>query len=87
MKKLLLSLMVGAVATASWAADYELTFGMQAGNNSNEYRAVEVFKKELEEKSGGKIELTIQANGTLGNDLKMMEQLAEGALVFQVFLM
>ncbi len=82
MKKLLLSVMVGAMATASFAADYNLTFGMQAGNNSNEYRAVEVFKKELEEKSGGKIELNIQANGTLGNDLKMMQQLSRGSLDF-----
>ncbi len=82
MKKLLLSLMVGAMATASWAADYELVFGLQQGNSSDEYKAVELFKKELEKNSDGKIELKIQGNAVLGNDLKMMEQLAEGALDF-----
>ncbi len=80
-KKTLFAVLCAGLASSAFAADYDLTFGMQAGPNSNEYKAVEVFKKELEEKSGGKIKLIIQS-GTLGNDLDMMEQLSDGALAF-----
>lgn len=82
MKKLLLSLAVAATMTATYAADYDLTFGMVAGTTSNEYKAVEQFAAEVKEKSGGKIEINIQANAVLGDDRSMMEQTGAGALDF-----
>ncbi len=82
MKKLLLSLMVGTMATASWAADYDLTFGLVAGTTSNEYKAAEQFANEVKEKSGGKIEVKLQPNAVLGDDRSMMEQTGAGVLDF-----
>ncbi len=82
MKKLLLGLAVAATMTGAFAADYNLTFGMVAGTTSNEYKAAEQFAAEVKDKSGGKIEISIQPNAVLGDDRSMMEQAAAGALDF-----
>jgi len=42
------------VTSVANAADYDLKFGMNAGTSSNEYKAAEMFAKEVKEKSNGK---------------------------------
>ena len=37
------------VSSAVFAADYDLKFGMNAGTSSNEYKAAEMFAKEVKE--------------------------------------
>lgn len=71
-----------ALASASFAADYNLKFGMQPGNTSIEYQTAQQFAKEVAEKSGGKIEVQLFPNAQLGDDRAMMEQLSDGALDF-----
>ncbi len=81
-KTLLASSMVLAFAASAQAAQFDLTFGMQAGTNSNEYKAAELFAKEVAKNSQGKIEVKLLADGQLGNDLKMMKSLSKGRLDF-----
>ena len=50
------------VSSAVFAADYDLKFGMNAGTSSNEYKAAEMFAKEVKEKSHGKIEVSLYPN-------------------------
>ncbi len=38
------------VTSVANAADYDLKFGMNAGTSSNEYKAAEMFAKEVKEK-------------------------------------
>ncbi|MDP8051106.1 sialic acid TRAP transporter substrate-binding protein SiaP [Pasteurella atlantica] len=80
-KSLLVALCAGFVGTA-FAADYDLQFGMQAGTNSNEYKAAKLFANEVAKNSKGKIEVKLLADGVLGNDLKMMKSLSKGRLDF-----
>ena len=47
------------ISSAANAADYDLKFGMNAGTSSNEYKAAEMFAKEVKEKSNGKIEISL----------------------------
>ena len=42
-RKTLLAAAIAALATHAVAAEYELTFGMNAGTTSNEYKAAEHF--------------------------------------------
>lgn len=70
------------VSSAVFAADYDLKFGMNAGTSSNEYKAAELFAKEVKEKSGGKIEVSLYPSSQLGDDRAMLKQLKDGALDF-----
>lgn len=82
LQKLTLAALIGFACASVNAADYELSFGLTAGNTSNEYKAVEMFAKEIAEKSGGKIQVDIFGNAQLGDDRSMMEQVTGGALDF-----
>lgn len=82
MRKLTLATFITLACASANAADYELSFGLTAGNTANEYKAVELFAKEVEEKSGGKIKIDIFGNAQLGDDRSMMEQVTGGALDF-----
>lgn len=84
MKKMLskMTILAALVCSTAMAAEHNLTFGMVAGTTSNEYKAVESFAKTVAEKSGGKIEITIQPNAILGDDRLMLEQAGAGALDF-----
>lgn len=79
-KMLGLGMLFGVMTTAALAAEYELKMGMVAGTSSNEYKAAEYFANQLKEKSNGQIEVAIFANGQLGDDRSMIEQLSGGAL-------
>ena len=81
-RKALLAAAIAALATHAVAAEYELTFGMNAGTTSNEYKAAEHFANTVKEKSGGKIEIALYPNGQLGDDRSMMDQVGGGALDF-----
>ncbi|MBS6027246.1 MAG: sialic acid TRAP transporter substrate-binding protein SiaP [Haemophilus pittmaniae] len=69
-------------ATAALAANYDLKFGMNAGTSSNEYKAAEMFAKEVKEKSNGKIDISLYPSSQLGDDRAMLKQLKDGALDF-----
>lgn len=81
-RKTLLAAAIAALATHAVAAEYEFTFGMNAGTTSNEYKAAEHFANTVKEKSGGKIEIALYPNGQLGDDRSMMDQVGGGALDF-----
>ncbi len=81
-QKSLLAVLCAGLASSAFAADYNLTFGMQAGTNSNEYKSAKLFADEVTKNSNGKIEVKLLADGTLGNDLKMMKSLSKGTLDF-----
>ena len=81
-RKTLLAAAIAAFAANALAAEYELTFGLNAGTTSNEYKAAEQFANEVKEKSGGKIEIALYPNGQLGDDRSMMGQVGGGALDF-----
>lgn len=70
------------VSSAVLAADYDLKFGMNAGTSSNEYKAAEMFAKEVKEKSQGKIEISLYPSSQLGDDRAMLKQLKDGSLDF-----
>ncbi|MDO4642659.1 MAG: sialic acid TRAP transporter substrate-binding protein SiaP [Cardiobacteriaceae bacterium] len=81
--KMLKTLLATAIAAASFsalAAEYEVSFGMNAGTTSNEYKATEFFAKDVAEKSKGQIEVKLFPNAQLGDDRSMMEQVGSGAL-------
>lgn len=82
LKTLALATIAAFATSATFAADYDLKFGMQWGTNSIGYQAAEMFAKEVAEKSGGKINIKLFPNAQLGDDVAMMEQLKDGALDF-----
>lgn len=83
-KKLLkMGLLFGLMTTTAFAAKYNLKMGMTATTAQNEYRAAEVFAKELKERSKGQIELKLYPAAQLAkNDLDAMQQLEGGAMDF-----
>ena len=77
------AILFGVMTTSAFAAKYNLKMGMTAGTSQNEYKAAEVFAKELKKRSNGEIELKLYPNAQLGkDDLAMMQQLEGGALDF-----
>ncbi|SDK22728.1 sialic acid TRAP transporter substrate-binding protein SiaP [Natronincola ferrireducens] len=59
---------------------YVLKFGMVAGTQSNEYKAVQKLVEEVKEKSDGRLTIEIFPESQLGDDRAMLEQLEGGAL-------
>ncbi|UJF24495.1 sialic acid TRAP transporter substrate-binding protein SiaP [Suttonella sp. R2A3] len=82
LNKLTLATLIGLASMSALAAEYNLKFGMNAGTTSNEYKAAELFAKEVQENSDGRIEVTLYPNAQLGDDRSMMEQTGGGALDF-----
>ena len=81
-KKLALATLCFGMSASVFAADYDLKFGMVADPGSNEYKAVELFAKEVKENSKGKVEVKIFPSAQLGDDRAMIKQLKDGALDF-----
>lgn len=78
-----MGLLFGLMATSAFAAKYNLKMGMTAGTAQNEYKAAEVFAKELKARSNGEIELKLYPSAQLAkNDLDAMQQLEGGAMDF-----
>lgn len=80
-KRLLMTLMFWLACSAQ-AAEYNFKMGLVAGPSSNEYKAAEFFAKEVNKKSGGKIEISLYPSSQLGDDRSMIKQVGEGALDF-----
>ena len=76
------AMLFGVMTTDALAKEYKLKMGMVAGTSSNEYKGAEFFAKQLAEKSNGQIKLALYADGQLGDDRSMIEQLSGGALDF-----
>lgn len=84
MKKVRVILGIGAlilgINTTSFAKNYNLKMGMVPGTSSNEYKAAQFFSEKLNEKSNGKIKLSLYADSQLGDDRSMIEQVSGGIL-------
>ncbi|GAB4071940.1 sialic acid TRAP transporter substrate-binding protein SiaP [Barrientosiimonas marina] len=59
---------------------YELEFGMQPNNQSNEYEAAEHLQEYVKDKSDGRLTISLYPDAQLGDDLDMLGQLQEGSL-------
>lgn len=83
MNLLKMGLLFGLMTSSVFAAKYNFKMGMTAGTSSNEYKAAEVFAKELKERSKGEIELKLFPDAQLAkNDLDAMQQVEGGAMDF-----
>lgn len=83
MNLLKMGILFGVMTTSAFAAKYNLKMGMTAGTSQNEYKAAEVFAKELKERSKGEIELKLYPNAQLAkDDLASIQQLEDGVLDF-----
>lgn len=76
------AVLFGVMTTEALAKTYNLKMGLVQGNTSNEYKAAELFGKELEKNSKGKIKLSLYPSAQLGDDASMIEQISGGALDF-----
>ncbi|MGE5553028.1 MAG: DctP family TRAP transporter solute-binding subunit [Betaproteobacteria bacterium] len=82
MKKLLgvavLVLLVCSIASSTLAAPVVIRVGIGFNDKTAQYKALEVFKKELEEKSKGYYRVDLYHSSQLGDDRVMMENLRIG---------
>ncbi len=69
---------------AAQAADYELKLGHVTSDKEPVHQAMEEFVKNVAERSGGRVEITIFPNGTLGTNPEVYEQVRAGAPVMTV---
>lgn len=78
----LLTPMVGAiiVATSASAADFTFKYGNEQPESSIRSQSMAFFEKELESRSGGRIEVETFFGGALGNEREMMDQVTSGLL-------
>lgn len=76
--------MMFALASTVFGAEkvYKMKMGLVAGPSSNEYKAAELFAKNLKEKSNGQLALELYPSSQLGDDKAMLEQLSAGVLDF-----
>ncbi|MGL4969598.1 MAG: DctP family TRAP transporter solute-binding subunit, partial [Fusobacteriaceae bacterium] len=76
--------MMFALASTVFGAEkvYKMKMGLVAGPSSNEYKAAELFAKNLNEKSNGQLALELFPSSQLGDDKAMLEQLSAGVLDF-----
>lgn len=64
------------------APEYTFSIAMDSPQESVNYIFADAFKKELEERSNGKITLEIYTNGALGGDREMAESVQAGNIDF-----
>lgn len=84
-KKLALSVLafslVLSVATTATAAQYTLKVAHEAAGQTNPVQLAWLeFKKEVETKSGGRVEIQIFPGGQLGTDVQLVELTQDGAV-------
>jgi len=75
------ALVVASMAVEAFAADYTLRLGSVLAPTDPLQIAAEGFKKAVEEKTGGKVEVQLFPNSQLGDTQDMMDQAAAGANV------
>ena len=77
----------GALAlapAAGMAADYEVRLGHVTSDKEPIQQAMEQFVAKVAERTGGRVEITIFANGTLGTNPEVYEQMRAGAPVMTI---
>jgi tripartite ATP-independent transporter DctP family solute receptor len=75
---------VGGFAATTIAADYELRVASYAPEGDIIDRALQRFKEELEQRSDGRIEVTVFRNSTLGSNREALEMAKIGGVDFVV---
>ena len=68
------------LATPAFTADFVMKFGISQPQGSDRAASMEFFKKELEKRSNGRIEVKNYFGAVLGNEREMMDMVATGAL-------
>ncbi len=76
----ILALCLGMAAIGADAADIVMKVGHSQPTITPRHQSFELFKKILEERSGGKIQVQIFPSGQLGNEPEMIEAVKLGAL-------
>ncbi len=71
---------VSLLATPVLAADFVMKFGISQPKGSDRATSMEFFKKELEKRSKGRIDVQNYFGAVLGNEREMMDMVATGAL-------
>ena len=66
------------------AADYEIGLAHVTSDKEPINRAMEYFAKHVAERSGGRVSVTIFANGILGNNPELYEQVRAGAPIITI---
>lgn len=77
---LALALMLALCATSALAAEYTMQIGHAQSTTSPRHRSTELFKKLVEERTNGAIEVEIFPAGQLGNETEMTEAVSMGVL-------
>lgn len=62
--------------------DYTWNVAMNVSESTLNYKFYDAFKKEIEEKSGGKITMNLFPNGQLGGDAEQLQSLMDGSVQF-----
>lgn len=68
--------------TAEIEESYTWNVAMNVAESTLNYKFYDVFKKDIEEKSGGKITINLFPNGQLGGDAEQLQGLMDGSIDF-----
>lgn len=71
----------GLMSSAAFAADFQLNINTALAESDPLYKGLEAYETALEEKSGGRIEVTLYPNSQLGSNEDVLEQARAGAPV------
>jgi tripartite ATP-independent transporter DctP family solute receptor len=75
---------LGLSAISASAADYEIRLGHVTSDKEPIQQAMEVFAKNVAERTDGRVEITIYPNALLGTNPEVYEQLRSGAPVMTI---
>ena len=80
--KVLVSLVISLTATKSViAADYNFKFGTVSADTEPLLDAMRYMAKNIEDRSGGRIEIDVYGGAVLGTNKEVYEQVKNGAMV------
>lgn len=71
-------LLVLVFSVTTMAAEYTINAGIGLNDKSHQYKSLEYFKKLVEERTDGKVEVKLYHSSQLGDDREMMEALQMG---------
>ena len=60
--------------------DFEMIVGHAQPEGNPRYVSMEKFAKDVEEKTGGHVKVTVYGNGQLGTEKEMLEQVVQGTV-------
>lgn len=70
----------GTEAAAADLGDFEMIVGHAQPEGNPRYVSMEKFAKDVEEKTGGHVKVTVYGNGQLGTEKEMLEQVVQGTI-------